>query len=129
MIQCRPTMDLAALKLFVRAAERGSISAAARDLDWLPATASAALLRAERDLGGKLFTRTTRSLKVTPSGERFLERAREALALLDEARGAFQADRSAVQGPIRLSAPVDIGEQVVAPALDAFLDVHPAVQL
>jgi DNA-binding transcriptional LysR family regulator len=122
-------MDVASLKLFVRTAERGSISAAARDLGWLPATASAALLRAERELGGKLFARTTRSLKATPNGERFLERARQALALLDEGREVFRTDRQSVQGLIRLSAPADIGEQVVVPALDGFLAQHDGVQL
>jgi DNA-binding transcriptional LysR family regulator len=122
-------IDLAALKLFVRADERGSISAAARELGWLPATASAALMRAEQELGGKLFTRTTRSLKPTPDGERFLERARQALETLDEAREVFLSGKQAVQGLIRLSAPFDVGEQVLLPALDAFLDKHAGVQL
>jgi DNA-binding transcriptional LysR family regulator len=122
-------LDLDALRLFVRASERGSISAAARDLGWLPATASAALLRAERELGGALFVRTTRNLKPTPGGERFLERARQALALLDDGRDLVQSEARAVTGLIRLTAPVDIGEQVVMPALDAFLELHPGVQL
>jgi DNA-binding transcriptional LysR family regulator len=122
-------LDLAALKLFVRADERGSISAAARELGWLPATASAALLRAEEELGGRLFARTTRSLKATPQGQRFLERARLALATLDDAREDFASERESVRGLIRLSAPTDIGEQLVLPALDAFLEGHPAVHL
>lgn len=123
------SMDLAALRLFVRADERGSISAAARELGWLPATASAALQRAERELGGKLFVRTTRSLKPTPGGAQYLERARQALALLDDGRDRIQSEGRAVAGLIRLTVPVDIGEQVVLPALDEFLDLHLAVQL
>ena len=122
-------MDLDELKLIVRAGELGGISAAARELGMLPATASAALLRAEREIGGKLFVRTTRSLRPTPNGELFLERARQAIALLDDARERFRSDRQRVQGLLRLSSPVDIGEQVVLPALDAFLDAHPGVQL
>ena len=122
-------MDLTALKLFVRADDLGSISAAARELGWLPATASAALLRAEQELGGKLFTRTTRSLKPTPDGERFLERARQALETLDEAREVFLSGKQGAKGLIRLSAPFDVGEQVLLPALDAFLDKHAGVQL
>src|SRR5712691_8358782 len=98
-------MDLAFLKLVVRTDERGSISAAARDLGWLPATASAALMRAEEELGGKVFARTTRSLKATPDGERFLEGARQAIAALDAAREVFLSGRQVVQGLIRLSAP------------------------
>jgi DNA-binding transcriptional LysR family regulator len=122
-------LDLDALRLIVRASERGNISAAARDLGWLPATASAAIQRAERELGGKLFVRTTRSLKPTPGGERFLDRARQALALLDDGRDLVQGDGRAVAGLIRMTAPVDIGEQVVVPALDGFLDLHAGVQL
>ena len=122
-------MDLTFLKLIVQADEKGSISAAARHLGWLPATASAALARAEDELGGKLFTRTTRSLKPTPEGQRFLEQARLALATLEEAREAFLSGRSKVQGLVRLTAPADVGQQVVMPALDAFLDAHPGVKL
>jgi DNA-binding transcriptional LysR family regulator len=122
-------MDIDSLKLFVRAHERGSISAAARDLDWLPATASAALMRAERDLGGVLFARTTRSLKATPQGLAFLERARRALALLDEGRELFLSDAAVVKGLVRLSAPSDVGQQVIQPALDDFLERHQAVSL
>jgi DNA-binding transcriptional LysR family regulator len=122
-------MDLAFLKLIVQADERGSISAAARHLGWLPATASAALARAEDELGGKLFTRTTRSLKPTPEGQRFLDQARVALATLDEAREVFQSGRSKVEGLVRLTAPVDVGQQVVMPALDTFLQAHPGIKL
>lgn len=122
-------MNLAFLKLITQADERGSISAAARHLGWLPATASAALARAEDELGGKLFSRTTRSLKPTPEGERFLEQARLALATLEEAREAFVSGRSQVQGLVRLTAPADVGQQVVMPALDAFLGAYPGVKL
>jgi DNA-binding transcriptional LysR family regulator len=122
-------LDLDVLRLVVRASERGSISAAARDLGWLPATASAAIQRAERELAGALFVRTTRSLKPTPGGEHFVERARQALALLDDGRDLVQGDARAVAGLIRMTVPVDIGEQVVVPALDGFLDLHAGVQL
>jgi DNA-binding transcriptional LysR family regulator len=122
-------MDSGALKLFVRAHELGSISAAARELGWLPATASAALFRAEKELNGKLFTRTTRSLKATPNGERFLEHARQALATLEEGRELFHSDKQNVQGLVRLSAPTDIGEQLVQPGLDAFLERYSGVSL
>jgi DNA-binding transcriptional LysR family regulator len=122
-------MDLAFLSLIVRAGDRGSISAAARELGWLPATASAALARAEQELGGRLFTRTTRSLKPTPEGERFLEQARVALATLDDARERFVSGRSTVQGLVRLTVPADVGEQVVMPALDAFLEANQGVRL
>jgi DNA-binding transcriptional LysR family regulator len=122
-------MDLTVLTLFLRAEEHGSISAAARELGWLPATASAALQRLELELGGRLFDRTTRSLKPTPAGKQYLERARQALSSLDEARVLFQSHKTKIEGAIRLSAPVDIGEQVLVPALDQFLEAHPKIEL
>jgi hypothetical protein len=60
------------LQLFVRAADTGSLSEAARDLDMLAATASAAIKRLERRLQCRLFERTTRALRLTQQGEVFL---------------------------------------------------------
>ena len=74
------------LQLFVRAADLGSLSAAARVMDLSPAVASAALKRIEAQLGARLLARSTRSLRLTAEGEGFLEYARTALASLDEGR-------------------------------------------
>ncbi|WP_147473038.1 helix-turn-helix domain-containing protein, partial [Pseudomonas salomonii] len=70
------------LQLFVRAAELGSLSAAARIMDLSPAVASAALKRIEQQLGTRLLARSTRSLRLTAEGEGFLEYARAALSSL-----------------------------------------------
>ncbi|HET9955998.1 MAG TPA: LysR family transcriptional regulator [Polyangiaceae bacterium] len=122
-------MELDTLRLFIRAEERGNLSAAARELGWLPATASAALKRLEQELGGRLFDRTTRSLRPTQQGKQYLERARQAVTTLNEARELFQFSKTRVEGLIRLSAPVDIGEQLVVPALDRFLETHSRIEL
>src|SRR4029077_7261413 len=55
--------------------------------------------------------------------------ARLALATLDEARERFVSGRSTVQGLVRLTAPADMGEQVVMPALDAFLRANKGIRL
>ncbi len=62
--------------VFVRTADNGGLSAAARSLDITPAVASAALKRLEAALGTRLLTRSTRKLRLTPDGERYLEYAR-----------------------------------------------------
>ena len=67
------------LMLFVRAADCGGLSAAARELDIAPAAASAALKRLETALGTRLFVRSTRSLRLTADGERYLIHARTVL--------------------------------------------------
>ncbi|WP_155520163.1 LysR family transcriptional regulator, partial [Pseudomonas syringae group genomosp. 3] len=74
------------LQLFVRAADLGSLSAAARVMDLSAAVASAALKRIERQLGARLLARSTRSLRLTAEGEGFLEYARAALGSLEEGR-------------------------------------------
>jgi DNA-binding transcriptional LysR family regulator len=72
------------LTVFVRTADRGSLSAAARELEISPALASAAVKRLEGELKIRLFARTTRSLRLTEEGETYLRHAREALRLLQE---------------------------------------------
>ena len=66
------------IALFVRTAELGSLSAAARELDCSPAVASAALKRLEAQLQVRLLLRSTRSLRLTVEGEQYLAHARAA---------------------------------------------------
>lgn len=82
------------LQLFVRAADLGSLSAAARVMDLSAAVASAALKRIERQLGARLLARSTRSLRLTAEGEGFLEYARAALGSLEEGRRCWPAVRT-----------------------------------
>lgn len=117
------------LRLFVRTADAGSLSAAARQLDLSPAVASAALKRLEGELGSRLFVRTTRSLRLTQAGERFLDHAREALRTLDEGRQSLRGDAARLSGELRISAPSDLGRNVLLPWLDAFQHQHPDLQL
>lgn len=106
---------LADLRLFVRAAKLGSLSAAARQLDVSPAVASAALKRLEAELGAQLFVRSTRSLRPTQAGERFLAHAREALRTLDEGCDAVRGDAAQLRGELRISAPSDLGRNLLLP--------------
>jgi DNA-binding transcriptional LysR family regulator len=117
------------LTLFVHTAEAGSLSAAARRLDLTPAAASAALKRLEAELAAPLFVRSTRSLRLTPEGERFLEHARQALQLLHDGREAVAQGRDVVRGLLQLSAPSDFGRHHLAPWLDEFQQRHPGVRL
>lgn len=60
------------LEVFVLTAESGSLSGAAREMNTSPASTSASLKRLETDLGLMLFVRSTRSLRLTPEGQRLL---------------------------------------------------------
>lgn len=120
---------LIALEFFVRAADSGSFSAAARHLDLSPAAASAAIKRLETELNARLFVRSTRSLRLTPDGERFLQHCRVALQALTEGEQALRGDTAQLRGNLQLSMPSDLGRGVVLPWLDAFLDRHPGLRL
>lgn len=113
------------LQLFVRAADLGSLSAAARVMDLSPAVASAALKRIEAQLGARLLARSTRSLRLTAEGEGFLEYARTALASLDEGRRLLARGQDQVSGVLQLSAPSDFGRNLLLPWLDEFQREHP----
>ncbi|MGO1071050.1 LysR substrate-binding domain-containing protein [Lysobacter sp. CA199] len=117
------------LALFVRAADAGSLSAAARALDISPAAASATLKRLEAELHAQLFVRSTRSLRLTQEGERFLAHAREALRAIEEAEQALRGDQAVLRGQLQLSMPSDLGRSLVLPWLDDFIAQHPHVQL
>ena len=105
---------LAPLQLFVAAAEAGSFSAAARRLDLGPVQASASIARLERELGVRLFERSTRRLRLTEAGEQWLPHARQLLAAWDDGQAALRAaagDEQPLRGRVRVSLPSDLGRQ------------------
>lgn len=117
------------LDIFVRTVDSGSLSATARLLNLTPAATSAALKRLEAELGVPLFVRSTRSLRLTQQGERFLEQCRPALEALQQASQQLVAGEEGWRGTLRLAAPSDLGRNVLLPWLDAFQDTHPQVEL
>jgi DNA-binding transcriptional LysR family regulator len=117
------------LDIFVRTVDSGSLSATARALDLTPAAASAALKRLEEELGVQLLVRSTRSLRLTPQGEQFLEHCRPALDALQQAGRQLASGSAGLQGVLKLAAPSDLGRNVLLPWLDAFQQQHPGVDL
>lgn len=115
------------IEIFVRTAEHGSLSAAARALDITPAAASAALKRLEARLQVPLFVRSTRSLRLTREGEHFLAHSRTALDALREAVDGLASAGQTVQGPLQLAAPSDLGRNLLLPWLTEFHAQHPAL--
>jgi len=120
---------IAELQVFVRTAQHGSLSAAARSLGMLVATASAALRRLEDQLGCRLFERSTRSMRLTPQGEAFFEHCREALSLLEQGAALLNEQGGRVGGLLRISAPSDFGRNVLAGWIDAFQAQHPRLKV
>ncbi|GAA4887702.1 LysR family transcriptional regulator [Ferrimonas pelagia] len=122
-------MQIADLQLVLKIAQLRSITAAAVELDMRTATASAALKRVETQLGAQLFTRTTRQLRLSAAGEKFLPKCEEALALLTQAQLNLQEDASSVEGVLRLGLSSDLGRNRVLPWLDEFTRTYPDLRL
>lgn len=117
------------LDIFVRVADSGTLSAAARSLDLTPAAVSISIKRLEAEVGALLFVRTTRQLRLTQAGERFLTHAREALNQIEYGLQALRQPDNALEGLLRMSLPSDLGRSLVIGWLDEFTEMHPKVQL
>ncbi|AZF42750.1 Transcriptional regulator [Pseudomonas sp. R1-43-08] len=117
------------LEVFVRTADAGSLSAAARGLGLTPAAASIALKRLETRLGLRLFARSTRSMRLTEEGRRYLDSVRVALAALSEGEQALKQQSQGLTGLLQVAAPSDFGRNVVLGWLDAFKAEHPNIRL
>ncbi|OBT14763.1 LysR family transcriptional regulator [Vibrio sp. UCD-FRSSP16_10] len=117
------------LKVVLKVAEFRSITAAAHSLDMQVATASAAIKRVEKSVGIELFIRTTRQLRLSTAGERYMPQCEQALQLLEQAKLNVQDDLERLSGEIRIALSSDLGRNVITPWIDAFLVEHPQVNL
>ncbi|MDE1179560.1 LysR family transcriptional regulator [Paraburkholderia sp.] len=115
--------NLGDIRLFVEAAQLGSLSAAGRKLGLTPAAASARLGKLEARLKTRLFERTTRQLRLTDEGRLYVTCCRQALQSLDDAEAALQAGQNLVRGKVRISATSDFGRNLLMHWLDEF-NVH-----
>ena len=118
---------LTGLIAFARAGSLGSFTAAARMLSVSPSAVSKSIKRLEQNLGVSLFTRTTRSLKLTPEGRDLHERALRLLHEAEEIEEAAKSARSEPSGRLRIAAPLPIGIHLLAPALATFREKYPQV--
>lgn len=116
------------LRALVVAVDRGGLSAAGRALGRSPASITRAVASLEHRLGAALLQRTTRSLRLTEAGERYIVVARRVLADLDEAEKATGESHAEPQGTLTITAPLAFGSLHVRPIVDAFLAAHESVR-
>lgn len=117
------------LNIIVKVAEFRSITAAAASLDMRTATASAAIKRVEAALGMPLFIRTTRQLRLSSEGERYIPNLEKALLMLELAKQNVKDDLDVVDGEMRLGISSDLGRNVVIPWLDELMAAHQKLTL
>jgi DNA-binding transcriptional LysR family regulator len=116
------------MAVFVRVAESGSLSRAARELKLSQPSISRIVGTLEARLDTTLLLRTTRSISLTEAGNLYLERAKYLLAEMEEAEQATRGVDS-LHGVIRLATPVLYGTRVIIPALATFLARHPDLRV
>jgi len=117
-----------AIQVFVKVADCGGFAAAARELAMSPPTVTRAVAMLEDRLGTRLLVRTTRSVGLTESGERFLRDGRRILLELEEAEETAAGSYAAPRGELRVTAPVLFGRMLVTPILADFLDRYPLLE-
>lgn len=116
------------LHAFIRAAEAGSFSAAARLAGTTPSAVSKSVERLEQRLGVKLFLRSTRALALTVDGTAYYERVAPLLRSLDEAGDALSSTGRA-RGLLRVSLPGVLGSALVEQLTGGFVRRYPDIKL
>lgn len=129
MVQMALASSLPNLLTFCAAFEQGSFSKAARLLGVTPQAASRSVVRLEETLGVTLFRRTTRSVAPTDAARTYYRTAKAALELLQQAEAELSVPDSAGTGLVRLSAPTTYGHLRLLPALPAFRERYPGLEL
>jgi DNA-binding transcriptional LysR family regulator len=122
-------MDLHELRIFATVAELASFSRAAEQLGLAKGRVSTAVQQLEARLGTRLLQRTTRRVRVTPDGERFLDRCKELLTEAEQLQAMFQPASTGLSGRLRIDLPNRLARDLVLPRLPGFLAAHPLLEL
>ncbi|HVL54981.1 MAG TPA: LysR family transcriptional regulator [Burkholderiaceae bacterium] len=120
---------LRAIEGFVKIVDRGSLTAAAAELDVSLSTMVRTLAALERTLGTPLLARTTRRLRLTDEGRLYLEHCRAVLAHLHDGEAALRSRSVEPKGRIALTASVVFGCRYVTPIAIEFGRTHPEVAI
>jgi DNA-binding transcriptional LysR family regulator len=118
---------LECMHMFVAVAEAAGFSAAARRLGVSPPLVTRAIAKLEEHLGARVLTRTTRQVRLTEAGARYLEDCKRVLAELEDIEAAVSGEYTAVRGALSITASVLFGRLFVAPILLDFLKRNPDV--
>lgn len=113
------------MTVYVAVAEEESFAGAARRLGMSPPAVTRAIAALEDRLGVKLLNRTTRHVRATEAGERYLDDARRVIAAADEADEAAVGINAQPRGHMTVTAPVLFGRMYVMPGIVDYLQQHP----
>jgi DNA-binding transcriptional LysR family regulator len=122
-------MNTDELRIFSRVADLASFSRAADQLGLTRARVSVAVQQLEERLGTRLLQRTTRSVRLTEDGERFLARCKDYLAEGEQLATLFRSNSGGLTGRLRIDLPATVARDLVIPRLPEFLARHPALEI
>ena len=117
------------MAVYVAVAEEAGFAAAARRLGMSPPAVTRAIAKLEERLGAKLLQRTTRFVRATEAGLRFLEDARRILSDVSVAEESAIGVNAAPRGQISVTAPQLFGRRFVLPGIAAYLERYPDTQV
>ena len=117
------------MNVFVAVAEEQGFSAAARRLQLSPPAVTRAVAALEEQLGVKLLNRTTRYVRATEAGQRYLEDARRILSDVDTANETAAGINSEPRGHLSITAPVLFGRMFVMPGIVEYLNTYPDTEI
>ncbi|CDG85909.1 bacterial regulatory helix-turn-helix, lysR family protein [Janthinobacterium agaricidamnosum NBRC 102515 = DSM 9628] len=117
------------MHVFAAVGDEESFAAAARRLNLSPAAVTRAISALEEQLGVKLLLRTTRSVRLTEAGQRYLDDIRSILASIAEANQAAAGVNSTPKGNLSVTASVLLGKNFIMPSITRYLKEYPEVDV
>lgn len=121
--------DLKRMAIFYHVIDAGTFSEAARRLDMAKSAVSKHIAQLEKQIGVRLLNRTTRRLSLTEAGEVFYRSCAQIVAEAAEAKRRVTRYPEEVSGTLRVSCPVALGNQYMAPLVKAFSDRYPDLSI
>lgn len=122
-------MKIEDLQVLLKVAELHSITAAANQLDISSSAASVALKRIEQQLGTQLFVRTTRKIRLSPEGERFLPLCQQAVDLLQQGVMRISEKQQDINGEVKMAMSSEMGRNLMRVLLNDIMNEHEDLSL
>lgn len=117
-----------AMRIFVKVAETQSFAKAARQMHMSAPAVTRSIAALEELIGARLFVRTTRSVRTTEAGNRYLDDCRRILNDIAEAEAAAAGHYARPSGTLTITAAVMFGQMYVLPVVTEYLDAYPGMR-
>ncbi|WP_160062915.1 LysR family transcriptional regulator [Psychromonas sp. L1A2] len=121
--------NISNIQLFVNVVEKGSFSAVARSMEVTPSAVSRQISQLEKELGARLFQRTTRKQSLTEAGDIYFQHAKRLVDDIEVAKLAVKKLADKPSGRLRITAEADFALTFIEPILPEFLQLYPEIQI